>query len=114
MQGPTAKVAIPGTGEDHCCDRSELSLWNLGEQYVNTDKQLCWVLVGFNLQILNSVLGRITQTPNFKLGLTYFGYDLPLVPLDFNHAMLFSRGQRGEAGVQQVPCGMEETFQREK
>lgn len=77
---------------------------------INSNKALCWVLVGFNLPTLNSVLGRITQTPSLKLGLTY----LPLVPLDFNNAVLFSRGQRGEAGVQQVPCRMEETFQREK
>lgn len=81
---------------------------------INSNKALCWVLVGFNLPTLHSVLGRITQTPSLKLGLTYFGYALPLVPLDFNHAVLFSRGQRGEAGVQQVPCRMEETFQREK
>lgn len=97
------------TGQNCHCGIWENNLLTL----INNNKPLYWVLVGFNLQILNNVFRRMTQTLNLKWA--YFGYAaLPLVPLDFNHAVLFSRGQRGEPGVQLVPCRMEETLQREK
>lgn len=75
MQGPTAKLGIPGiTREDRCPDRVNCGIWeNNLLTLINSNKPLCWFLLGLELRIFTDALpGRITHNLNFKIGSVLF------------------------------------------